>query len=51
MADVREMLRRGLVDATGIRAYFTRIEPALYRFPAVDPLSFRRAVEAALSER
>lgn len=51
MADVREMLRRGLIDRTGTRAYFTRIEPELYTFPAVDPASFRRAVEATLSER
>jgi len=27
--------------------YFGQIEPELYRYPAVDPTTFRRAVEAA----
>jgi hypothetical protein len=26
------------------REYFARIEPELYRFPAIDPPSFARAV-------
>jgi hypothetical protein len=30
--------------------YFARIEPDLYRFPALDPPSFRRAVEEAFGE-
>jgi len=44
VADVREMLRRGLVDAVRAREYFSRIEPELYRYPAIDPPAFRRAV-------
>jgi hypothetical protein len=47
VADVQEMLRRGLIDPTRARAYFAAIEPDLYRYPAIDPASFRRAVEAA----
>jgi len=47
LADVREMLARGLVDRERLRVFFAEIEPALYRFPAVDPGSFRRRVEAA----
>lgn len=43
--DVREMLRRGLVDPLAARAYYESIEPRLYRYPAVDPRSFRAAVE------
>jgi hypothetical protein len=35
-ADVQEMIRRRALD---------QIEPFLYRFPAIDPASFRRAVE------
>lgn len=45
--DVRAMLDRGLVDAAQARALYARIEPDLYRFPAIDPASFRRAVDAA----
>jgi hypothetical protein len=29
---------------------FAAIEPELYRFPAIDPASFRRAVEAVAAE-
>ena len=49
VADVREMLRRGLVDAARAREYFRRIEPELYRYPAIDPPAFRRAVEQAFA--
>jgi uncharacterized nucleotidyltransferase DUF6036 len=48
LADVREMLARGLVDARKIQDEFAAIEPSLYRYPAIDPAAFRRAVEAAL---
>ena len=43
--DVAAMLERGLVDREGLLAFFDSIEPELYRFPAIDPRSFRRAVE------
>ncbi|MGE0555649.1 MAG: DUF6036 family nucleotidyltransferase [Gemmatimonadales bacterium] len=46
LADVRAMLDRGLVSAAGLRRMFAAIEPELYRYPAIDPPSFRRAVEA-----
>jgi hypothetical protein len=35
------------VSAEELRRRFSEIEPRLYRFPAIDPPSFRRAVEAA----
>jgi len=47
VADIHEMLDRGLVAAAQLLAYFERIEPDLYRYPAIDPPSFRRAVEDA----
>jgi hypothetical protein len=47
VADVQEMLRRGLVERRALRDYFDTIEPLLYRYPAVDPPSFRQAVEDA----
>lgn len=45
--DVRAMVARGLVDPARARAYFAEVEPELYRFPAVDPPSYRQAVDAA----
>ena len=43
--DVREMLERKLIDPGKALALFRAIEPRLYRYPALDPASFRRAVE------
>jgi hypothetical protein len=47
--DVAELFGRGLVDRERLRRYFDEIEPRLYRFPAIDPPSFRRALEAAIA--
>lgn len=44
--DVREMVSRGLVTVEGVRRAFAAIEPELFRYPALDPISFRLAVEA-----
>jgi hypothetical protein len=46
LLDVEAMLARGLVTKDRLRALFAEIEPALYRYPAIDPASFRSAVEA-----
>ncbi len=46
--DVSRMIADGLVEPETLLALFERIEPALYRFPAIDPPSFRRAVEEAV---
>ena len=43
--DVAQLLGRGLVEPTRLLEYFVAIEPELYRFPAIDPASFRQAVE------
>ena len=43
--DVGAMIERGLVDPGRLLGHFEEIEPELYRFPAVDPRSFRRQVE------
>jgi hypothetical protein len=45
--DVRQMFDRGLVDRGKLLEYFSAIEPRLYRYPAIDPAGFRRAVERA----
>jgi len=49
--DVRTMLRLGLIESDGALRYFETIEPELYRFPAIDPPSLRRAVVATFSGR
>lgn len=48
LADVRAMLTGGLVDADELRLLFDRIEPELFRYPAIDPAAFRARVAAAL---
>jgi hypothetical protein len=48
LADVRMMISRGFVEPPRLRELFDAIEPELYRYPAIDPPSFRRQVEAAL---
>jgi hypothetical protein len=45
LADIREMLARGLIRPEEALAYFQQIEPQLYRFPAIHAPSFRRAAE------
>jgi hypothetical protein len=51
LEDVRAMIARGLVDPGRARSLFDRIEPELYRFPAIDPGSFRTRVERELASR
>ncbi|MBI3997953.1 MAG: hypothetical protein HY355_02890 [Armatimonadetes bacterium] len=43
--DVRTMLQMRLIESQGTLRYFNMIEPELYRYPAIDPRSFRKAVE------
>lgn len=45
VADVREMVARGLVDPGRLVELFDAIEPELFRFPAVDAATLRRKVE------
>ena len=48
--DVQEMIAAGLVIPAEALIQFKAIEPELYRFPAVDPASFRKAVENLFAE-
>jgi len=43
--DVREMSTRGHIERPRLLELLAAIEPRLYRYPAIDPASFRRAVE------
>jgi hypothetical protein len=45
-ADIEQLIARGLVNRRELERRFREIEPQLYRYPAIDPASFRRAVEA-----
>ncbi|MGH2372196.1 MAG: DUF6036 family nucleotidyltransferase [bacterium] len=49
--DVRTMLALGLIEPARAKRYFEAIEPELYRFPAIDPPSLRKAVEAIFGGR
>jgi hypothetical protein len=48
--DVKEMIAAGLVNPAEALVQFETIEPELYRFPAIDPVTFRKAVEKSFSE-
>ena len=48
--DVRAMFNLGLVEPARVIEYFRQIEPKLFRYPAIDPPSFRRAVESIARE-
>ena len=48
LGDVREMVRRKLIDATELRRFSQEILPDLIRYPAVDPDTFLRAIETFL---
>jgi hypothetical protein len=47
--DVVEMLRRRLVTPAGLRSAFEAIAPEIYRYPALDPKGFRRALDTLLA--
>lgn len=47
-SDVEDLIREGWVERGELLRLFSLIEAHLYRFPAVDPTSFRRRVEAVV---
>jgi len=50
-ADVDAMIAGDLVTAEELRRSYDAIEPELYRYPAITPAAFRRAVEEYLRGR
>lgn len=46
LADVEAMVRTALIRQDLLLLHFSEIEPRLIRYPALDPASFRRVVEA-----
>lgn len=47
--DVAAMLDRGLVHPQGLLDALTTVEPEAFRYPAIDPPTWRRAVEEAVA--
>jgi hypothetical protein len=48
LEDVQAMISREMIDRAKLRDLFDRIEGDLYRYPAIDPESFRAKLERAL---
>ena len=46
--DVATMFERALIEPARLRELFKAIEDQLYRYPAVDPASLRRALDECL---
>ena len=47
LLDIAAMHRQRLIEPERLTALFREIEPALLRYPAIEPESFRERVEAA----
>ena len=50
LSDARAMLAEGFVEPERLRELFAAVEPDLARYPALDPASFRSALEDFLTE-
>lgn len=51
LADVEAMCGRHLIEPARLLEFFAKIEPWLYRYPALDPTTFRHAVEQWVAAR
>jgi len=49
VTDLRQMLKRGLIDRLQALAYFRQVESGLHRYPAIHPGAFRPAVEVTFA--
>ena len=49
--DAQQMVDSGLVDPARLLEFFNIIEPGLKRYPAIDPPTFRREVEAFIARQ
>lgn len=45
LIDIKNFIREGLVECVKLRELFSLIEPNLHRYPAINPDSFRQALE------
>jgi hypothetical protein len=51
LEDVRDMVERGLVEPARALELYDAIETELFRYPAIDPATFRTRVEALFTTR
>jgi hypothetical protein len=51
VADVQQFLRSGLIQRSKLAEYFEAIAAGLYRYPALDPVSFRERVNHVVAGR
>ena len=49
LSDVRNLIKVNLVEREKLRHLFSQIESQLYKYPAIDPKSFRQAVKEAVA--
>lgn len=49
VTDVHEMFQRDLVTPAQLLKFFKEIAPQLYRYPAIDPAAFRKALHEAVT--
>ena len=50
VTDVEQMFRRAFIEPIKLKSLFEAIVPQLYRYPAVDPPAYRRAVEKMIED-
>ncbi len=50
VTDVEQMFLRGLIEPIQLKKLFEAIVSQLYRYPAIDPPAYRRAVEKMIEE-
>ncbi|MEI6338691.1 MAG: DUF6036 family nucleotidyltransferase [Verrucomicrobiota bacterium] len=50
LADVQTMRNAGKITARQLRDFFLQIEPALLRFPAIEPAAFAASIDAFCEE-
>ena len=50
VTDVEQMFRRGFIEPIQLKSLFQAIVPQLYRYPAIDPPAYRRAVEKIIED-
>jgi hypothetical protein len=50
LSDVDHLIKTNLVDPQKLIDLFSQIEDQLFKYPAIDPSSFRRAVELVVSK-
>jgi len=48
--DVQQMINRRLIDPKRLPEFFEMIASQLYKYPAIDPTTFRKSIEKVIAE-